>query len=172
MKTTKLFFFLLRIIREASLRFYKYRAPISCPKRDIRRDLWRAWHSSLLRKRIISFTQMPRNITGGFKTLNLLKIDMIRFSLISWDDPNKDLFMGRNPQAPHAGESPMTLQHVHWTLGSVVGLCATWGVLQVSMWLRLDLTLTLSSWPGFDDIKFICTPGRQSSYSHTQPSQW
>lgn len=66
----------------------------------------------------------------------------------------------------------MTLLHVQWALGSVVGLCATWEVFQVSTWLRLDLTLTLSSRPGYKDIRFICTPGRQSSYAHTQPSQW
>lgn len=36
--------------------------------------------------------------------------------------------MGRNPQAAHGGEPPMTLLHVQWALGSVVGLCHVGGL--------------------------------------------
>ena len=166
MKTTILFFFfLLRITTVTSLRFYKYRAPVACPKRDLQQDLWGLGFLPSLEERNHSFTQMPRNIMERIKTLNLLRIDMIRSSLINWDDPNKDLLMGRNLQVSYGAELPMTYSMWRgistglWVLGRGA-LCAMWKVLQVSMWLRLDSSLTLSTWPGFEDIRFICTPGR------------
>lgn len=42
------------------------------------------------------------------KTLNLLRIDMSRFSLIKSDDANKNLLVGRNTQGSHGGNPPHT----------------------------------------------------------------
>lgn len=134
--------FSLENTRVSSLSFYKYRAPISCPKRGVQQDFWGAWHSSLPwgRESIISFTQMPRNTMQGFKTLNLLRIDMIRFSLINRDEPKRDLLMGRNTQAPHGREPPRGPAPCGGVsaLGSAVGLYAMWKVFQISPRLRLD----------------------------------
>lgn len=56
-------FFLIRITRGASLTFYKYRAPLSCPKRDARQDhLWGKAFFPPLRKAAVGFPQKPRNI--------------------------------------------------------------------------------------------------------------
>lgn len=145
--------FSLENTRVSSLSFYKYRAPISCPKRGVQQDLWGAWHSSLPwgRESIISFTQMPRNTMQGFKTVNLLRIDMIRFSLINWDEPKRDLLMGRNTQAPHGREPPVALLHVegylHWGQRWACMPCGRssrsargWG------WTPLNLTILAWLW--------------------------